>query len=64
MIRLGKKVVIKMCQDLDEYDPFEPLYIYSGNPYDEDVELFDEPMSEEDWEEWLNNEYIPNSRPS
>lgn len=47
-----------MEQDLSEYDPFEPLYVYSGNPYAEDVELFDEPMSDDDWEEWLDNESI------
>lgn len=42
-----------MCQDLAEYDPFEPLYIYSGNPYAEDVELVDEPMEEYNWQEFL-----------
>jgi len=42
-----------MCYDLNEYDPFEPLYVYSGNPYSEDVELDSEPMEDYNWEEWL-----------
>lgn len=45
-----------MCFNLAEFDPTEPLYVYSGNPYAEDVELDSEPMSDEDWEEWLANE--------
>lgn len=40
-----------MCQDLSEYDPFEPLWLM--NDYYRE-ELYDEPMSDEDWEEFLN----------
>jgi hypothetical protein len=42
-----------MCYDLAEYDPFEPRYKIEldGTEY-----IADEPMSEEDWEEWLANE--------
>jgi len=40
--------------NLNEYDPFEPLYVYSDDGYYE-LELDSEPMSNEDWEEWLDN---------
>lgn len=39
-----------MCQDLAEYDPFEPLYVWD---YCDGVELFDEPMEEYNWQEFL-----------
>jgi len=40
-----------MCYDLNEYDPFEPLYVleFDGSDW-----LYDEPMTDEDWEEWLS----------
>lgn len=44
-----------MYQDLNEYDPFETLYIFSNDAYWE-VELYDEPMTDYDWEEWLEFE--------
>ncbi len=44
-----------MCYDLNEYDPFEPLYIWGyGYGYEPELELDSEPMNEEDWEDWLN----------
>lgn len=46
------KGIVKMCYDLNEYDPFETLYIYSDNGYWE-LELDSEPMTEDDWEEYL-----------
>ncbi len=42
-----------MCYDLAEYDPFHSRYELE---YDGSEELVDEPMSDEDWEEWLAND--------
>lgn len=41
-----------MCNDLNDYDPFEPRFEmdYDGSEY-----IADEPMEEYDWEEWLDN---------
>ena len=41
-----------MCNDLNEYDPFEPFVFIDGE--DEYIDSY--PMSDEDWEEWLENE--------
>lgn len=38
-----------MCQDLAEYDPFEP-YCWDGGT---ENEIFDEPMEEYNWQEFL-----------
>ena len=43
-----------MCYDLVEYDPFEALYLMRG---DGELEINDEPMSDYDWEKWLENDY-------
>jgi hypothetical protein len=43
-----------MCQDLNEYDPFETLVICGY--YDECCYVDSEPMSDYDWEEWLEVE--------
>jgi len=42
-----------MCYDLNEYDPFEPiiLLVEDGSEY-----VDTEPMTDEDWEEWLEVE--------
>lgn len=45
--------IMIMCQDLNEYDPFEPLYVLELDGSDW---LYDEPMTDYDWEEWLENE--------
>ncbi len=42
-----------MCYDLNEYDPFEPIYIWGGY-YEPELELDSEPMDEYNWEEWLD----------
>ena len=39
-----------MCYDLNDYDPFEPLYIME---YDGSLELDTEPLNDYDWEQWL-----------
>ncbi len=39
-----------MCQDLGEYDPFEPLILME---YDGETWIDSEPMNDYDWEEWL-----------
>ncbi|WP_230685841.1 hypothetical protein, partial [Streptococcus pneumoniae] len=44
-----------MCYDLNEYDPFRPIYIWGGY-YEPELELDSEPMDEYNWEEWLDNE--------
>jgi len=46
-----------MCYDLNEYDPFEPISTYSSL-YNGDIEnwIDSEPMTDEDWEEWLEVE--------
>lgn len=38
-----------MCNDLAEYDPFEPLFIWCGN----EVFVDSEPMTVDDWDSWL-----------
>jgi hypothetical protein len=43
-----------MCYDLAEFDPFEPLFIMTDIYFG--VELDSEPMTDEDWEEWLAND--------
>lgn len=46
-----------MCYDLSEYDPFEPIVTYSIGCYgDIYTEIDSEPMSDYDWEEWLEIE--------
>jgi hypothetical protein len=46
-----------MCQDLNEYDPFEPIVIYSiGYWGDIETEIKSEPMEDYNWEEWLEIE--------
>lgn len=40
-----------MCQDLNEYDPFEEVWIW-----DNYEPLVNEPMNDYDWEEWLEVE--------
>lgn len=40
-----------MCQDLAGYDPFEPL-IFDDSEYEEWY-YFSYPMTDEDWEEFL-----------
>lgn len=40
-----------MCYDLNEYDPFEVLFFAIC---EDEYEVF-EPMTDEDWEEWLEN---------
>lgn len=40
-----------MCYDLNEYDPFEPLMFDVG----QETYIYDEPMEEYNWEEWLDN---------
>jgi len=48
-----------MCQDLDEYSPFEPLYVWNGG---DDFELMDEPMEEYNWQEFLEaDDYFENN---
>lgn len=42
-----------MCQDLAEYDPFEPLYILELDGSDW---LADEPMEEYNWQEFLETD--------
>lgn len=42
-----------MCYDLNDYDPFHPIYVYSENYYDHELELDSEPMEDYNWEEWL-----------
>lgn len=42
-----------MCNDLNEYDPFEPLHIWYGG---EDDYIDSYPMEDDDWEEWLAND--------
>lgn len=41
-----------MCYDLVEYDPFHPRFEMD---YDVSEQIVDEPMTEYDWEEWLDN---------
>lgn len=41
-----------MCYDLNEYDPFEPIYMLD---FDGELELDTKPMNEYDWEEWLDS---------
>ena len=38
-----------MCYDLNEYDPFEPIYVYYGY----ETYIDSEPMEEYNWKEWL-----------
>jgi len=40
-----------MEYDLNEYDPFEPLWLWDD--YGFRLELDTEPMTNLDWEEWL-----------
>ena len=43
-----------MEQDIIDFDPFEPIFImtdiYSG------LDLDSEPMTDDDWQEWLDND--------
>ena len=43
-----------MEYNLDEYDPFKPLWLLDDYGFRE--ELVDEPMADEDWEAWLAND--------
>ncbi len=38
-----------MCYDFNEYDPFEPQYVYYGY----ETYIDSEPMCDYNWEEWL-----------
>ena len=42
-----------MCYDLNEYDPFEPFTIWADG-FDEHEDSY--PMTDADWEEWLEND--------
>lgn len=42
-----------MCNDLNEYDPFEPHYYLIE---DGSLELDTEPMTVDDWDSWLEIE--------
>ena len=44
-----------MCYDLNEFDPFEPLWISPGGDGSYDY-VDTEPMTDYDWEEWLEVE--------
>jgi hypothetical protein len=45
-----------MCYyDLDEYDPFHSIYVYSDDGYWE-LDLDSDPMEDYNWEEWLEND--------
>lgn len=46
----------KMCYDLAEYDPFEPLMIADGEYGYYESYIDSEPMTDYDWEEWLEND--------
>lgn len=43
-----------MCHDIDEYNPFEPLYILDYGYYD--IYLEDSPMDDYAWQLWLEND--------
>jgi len=40
-----------MCYDLNEYDPFEPFTTWDYGYYEDSY-----PMTDADWEEWLEND--------
>lgn len=44
-----------MCFNLADFDPTEVLLVYD-NPYEEALYVDSYPMSDDDWEEWLENE--------
>lgn len=45
-----------MEQEIGEFDPFEPLLI-ADSCYGEYENYIDsEPMTDDDWQEWLDNE--------
>lgn len=45
-----------MEQEIIDFDPFEPLFIATGYFGDFEEYIDSEPMTDDDWEEWLNNE--------
>ena len=51
-----------MCQDIDEYDPFEVLIIHEGwGEYESYIYI--EPMEEYNWEEFLEaDDYFENNQ--
>lgn len=42
-----------MCYDLNEFNPFEPLYIYSYGFVELGIDS--EPMTDDDWEDYLTH---------
>lgn len=46
-----------MDYDLNDYDPFHPMVLYEigywGDIY---TEIDSEPMTDDDWKEWLTND--------
>lgn len=43
-----------MEQEIIDFDPFEPLYLLDGN-YTQ-LEMESQPMTDDDWQEWLDND--------
>ena len=48
-----------MCYDLNEYDPFHPIFILE---YDGSEQIDSEPMEDYNWEEWLDNTTMENDK--